>query len=98
MAVQEPKPAPEPDDEVIQPPVCGPGDPEPEAVNPVEAEPEPRPAPEPKAPTVSTVVRAFRVDICGPVDAVIRRLTTFAALVGNLDVRITLSIDESDES
>ena len=97
VAVQEQKPATEPDDEVIQPPVCGPGDPEPEAVNPVEAEPDPRPAP-PKPKQVSTTIRAFTVDICGPVDAVIRRLTTFAALVGNLDVRITLSIDEGDAS
>ena len=60
-------------------------------------EPDPRPAP-PKPKEVSTTIRAFTVDICGPVDAVIRRLTTFAALVGPLDVRITLSIDESDAS
>lgn len=96
VAVQEPKPATEPDDEVIQLPVCGPGDPEPESVNPVEAEPDPQPPP-PKPKEVSTTIRAFTVDICGPVDAVIRRLTTFAALVGPLDVRIMLSIDE-DES
>ena len=60
-------------------------------------EPDPRPAP-PKLKEVSTTIRAFTVDICGPVDAVIRRLTTFAALVGPLDVRITLSIDEGDAS
>ena len=95
VAVQEPKPATEPDDEVIQLPVCGPGDPEPESVNPVEAEPDPQPPP-PKPKEVSTTIRAFTVDICGPVDAVIRRLTTFAALVGPLDVRITLSIDEGE--
>lgn len=68
----------------------------PEAREP-EPEPDPRPAP-PKPKEVSTTIRAFTVDICGPVDAVIRRLTTFAALVGNLDVRITLSIDEGDAS
>lgn len=62
-----------------------------------EPEPDPRPAP-PKPKEVSTTIRAFTVDICGPVDAVIRRLTTFAALVGPLDVRITLSIDEGDAS
>ena len=61
-----------------------------------EPEPDPRPVP-PRPKEVSTTIRAFTVDICGPVDAVIRRLTTFAALVGPLDVRITLSIDE-DES
>ena len=60
-------------------------------------EPDPRPAP-PNPKEVSTTIRAFTVDICGPVDAVIRRLTTFAALVGNLDVRITLSIDEEAEN
>lgn len=62
-----------------------------------EPEPDPRPVP-PRPKEVSTTIRAFTVDICGPVDAVIRRLTTFAALVGNLDVRITLSIDEGDAS
>lgn len=62
-----------------------------------EPEPDPRPAP-PKPKEVSTTIRAFTVDICGPVDAVIRRLTTFAALVGHLDVRITLSIDDGNAS
>lgn len=70
-------------------------EPAPEVRDPA-PEPDPRPAP-PKPKEVSTTIRAFTVDICGPVDAVIRRLTTFAALVGNLDVRITLSIDEEAE-
>lgn len=60
-------------------------------------EPDPQPPP-PKPKEVSTTIRAFTVDICGPVDAVIHRLTTFAALVGPLDVRITLSIDEGNET
>jgi len=74
----------------------GPTEPDPLFCDPA-TEPDPRPAP-PKPKEVITTIRAFTVDICGPVDAVIRRLTTFAALVGNLDVRITLSIDEGDAS
>jgi hypothetical protein len=66
------------------------GDPQPEP------EPEPRPAP-PKPPEVSTVLRAFRVDLSGPIDAVMRRMSVFAAIVGNRNVTVTLSCDEDAE-
>lgn len=71
----------------------------------------PQPPPTPKAkqtpkakpkPTITASVpvlsalRAFRVDLAGPLDGVLEKLKTFLDLVGDLPVRITISVDEED--
>ena len=58
-----------------------------------EPEPEPRPA-APRRPEVTTVLRAFRVDLTGPIDAVLRRLQIFSAMVGDRTVCVTVSVED----
>ena len=45
---------------------------------------------------VSAVLRAFSVDLSGPIDSVLERLLAFAALAGQTTVRITLSAEEAE--
>lgn len=58
-----------------------------------EPEPKPRPA-APRRPEVTTVLRAFGVDLTGPIDAVLRRLQNFSAMVGDRTVCVTISVED----
>lgn len=67
--------------------------PPPTPKSPEDPEPEPRPA-APRCPEVTTVLRAFRVDLTGPIDAVLRRLQIFSAMVGDRTVCVTISVED----
>lgn len=41
-------------------------------------------------------LRAFRVDLAGPMDGVLAKLKTFTDLIGNMPVRVTISVDEEE--
>jgi hypothetical protein len=43
---------------------------------------------------VSASLRAFRVDLTGPMDGVLAKLQTFTDLIGRIPVRVTISVDE----
>ena len=60
---------------------------------PEEREPEPRPA-TPRRPVVTSTLRAFQIDLSGPMDAVLRRLTMFSTLVEDLPVHVTLCVSD----
>lgn len=60
---------------------------------PEEREPEPRPA-TPRRPEVTATLRAFQIDLSGPMDAVLRRLTMFSTLVGDLPAHVTLCVSD----
>lgn len=45
---------------------------------------------------VMSALRAFRVDLAGPMDGVLAKLKTFTDLIGNMPVRVTISVDEEE--
>ena len=45
---------------------------------------------------VMGALRAFRVDLAGPMDGVLAKLKTFTDLIGNMPVRVTISVDEEE--
>lgn len=86
MGPQEAAEAPKPEPVPVLPPA-------PET----QEEPEPKPRPTaPRRPEVTTVLRAFRVDLTGPIDAVLYRLQNFSAVVGDRAVCVTISVEDEN--
>ena len=46
--------------------------------------------------TVSAVLRAFRVELSGPLDGVIRKMEAFRDVVGDLNVMVDLEVEDED--
>ena len=50
-----------------------------------------------KVPRVKTRLRAFRVELCGPMDEILQRMRDFAGVVDGMNVLVIVSVDEEED-